>query len=83
MARSFSVHKLQIPTFWTLLLAVVALGKAAVLGASLALAVLGAFDIAFAATASHWLDVLQKEYLNYVAIGGGFIGAVIRAFMRE
>ena len=85
MARSVFVQRhsevqfskeIQFPMFWRNLLVFVTVGKAAIAGTGLALAGLGALDIAFAITANDWLQEIQREYVNYVALGGGAIGAV-------
>ena len=55
----------------------VTIAKAAVVGASLGLAVFGAMNFTFAITASDWLETARKEYLfDYFAMGGGIIGAM-------
>lgn len=86
MVRSISVHPqsdIQFPMFWRNFLTFVAIGKSAVAGAGLALAALGALDIASAASASEWLHEVQKNYLNYAAIGGGITGALLKAFISR
>lgn len=67
--------EIQFPMFWRKLLVFVTIGKGAVAGTGLALAGLGALDIAFAATANDWLQEVQRDYVNYFALGGGAVGA--------
>jgi hypothetical protein len=69
---------MPIPIFWKRFLVLVAIGKAAVAGAGVALAILGAMDIAFALSAKAWLSELKPYYLDVAAIGGGVVGASIR-----
>ena len=71
------------PRFWKRLLGAVAVGKAALGGAGLALAIAGAFNIAAAVTAQHWLHDVQKHYLDYVALGGGVVGGAIGIATRS
>jgi hypothetical protein len=69
---------MTIPAFWTRFLAIVSLAKAAVAGAGLALAALGALDIAFAITARDFLEHIRPHILDYAAVGGGILGAVAK-----
>lgn len=65
-----------IPMHWKYFLLFVVVAKAAVLGASIGLAALGAMDVAVAISASEWLTEAKREYfIDYFAIGGGAIGA--------
>ena len=70
---------MRIPAFWKRLLMVVGLAKAAVAGAGLALAILGAFDIAAAITARDLIAELKPHYLDFAAVGGGVIGIAVRS----
>jgi hypothetical protein len=72
----------QPPPIWRRLLTLVAIGKASVGGAGAALAIAGAFNLAAAITAQHWLKDIEKHYLDYFALGGGIIGAVGGIFSR-
>lgn len=69
---------IKLPPRWRRALLAVTVGKAAVTGAGLALAALGAMNIATAATAHHWLTQFEHEHLNMVAWGGGIAGGVAR-----
>ena len=85
MARSVFVQgstDMQMPVFWKQFLFIVALGKAAIAGAGFALAALGAYDVAFAITASDVLHTVQKEYLNYFALGGGALGMALKIVLK-
>ena len=56
-----------------------ALGQAAVAGAGLGLALLGAHDIAAVATAAQWLNDIQRAYADSIAAaGGGLVGISVR-----
>ncbi len=58
----------------------VALGKAVVAGVGLGIAILGALDIAFAATAREWWASIQPDaLLNYAAASGGAMGFLWQA----
>lgn len=70
---------MNIPHFWRRFLLLVAIGKAAVVGAGIALAALGALDITFALTAKVWMAEIRPYYLDLAALGGGAIGAAARA----
>lgn len=72
---------MPIPAFWSWFLIIVGIGKAAIAGAGVALAALGALDIAFAITARDFLHGLKPYYLDIAAAGGGIIGALVRAFI--
>ncbi len=55
----------------------IALGKATVAGIGAGIALLGALDIAFAATAKEWWESVQPDkLLNYAAASGGVAGFV-------
>lgn len=71
----------QIPSFWRRFLAAVAIGKGAIAGAGVAVGALAALDVAYAITAQDWIRSIQHSYLDEVAIGGGIIGAMVRAFV--
>lgn len=75
-----SITHSEIPMFWTRLMFAVAIGKGAIAGAGLALALLGALDVAMAVTAQQWLKSIQANYLEEITLGGSIIGAVARAF---
>jgi hypothetical protein len=85
MTRSSAVAEVP-PTsasrFWNRLLGAVAVGKAALGGAGAALAIAGAFHVAAAVTAQNWLHDVQKNYLDYVAIGGGVVGGTFSILSR-
>lgn len=68
---------MRVPVFWRRFLCTVAIGKAAVAGASLALALLGVLGMASAITAHDAILEFQKEYVNYFAAAGGVVGGVI------
>jgi hypothetical protein len=74
---------MTIPVFWTRLLMFVSLAKAAIAGAGLAVAVLGALDIAFAVTARDFLEHIRPHFLDFAALGGGVIGVVVRAMIAR
>jgi hypothetical protein len=82
MPRAVSSRTGALPTFWSKLLLVVAIGKAAVGGAGGALAFAGALNIAGAVTAQHWLRDLDRHYLDYFAYTGGVAGALIATGFR-
>ncbi len=60
---------------WRNILLTIAVGKAAVAGAGLALALLGVLGVASAIGAHDTLVAFQKEYFDWVAFGGGVVGA--------
>ena len=59
---------------WNKVITFIALGKATVVGATAGLALLGAMDIAFATTASQWMNDFQTNYFDTFAISGGALG---------
>ena len=64
------------PMIWHYIMIAAATAKAAVVGASLGLAALGALDVAFAVSAQEWLKQIETDlYFNEFAIGGGIVGA--------
>lgn len=66
------------PIFWKRFLTAIAIGKGAIVGATLVLAILGALDIAFALVAQEWLRSVKTAYLDYLEVamvGGGVVGA--------
>jgi len=69
-------NPMQIPTFWRNFLMAIGVGKAAIAGAGLTLAILGAFDIAAAVTAQHWYAQFQHDYLNQITAAGGVAGGI-------
>ncbi|MCK1742226.1 hypothetical protein IVA80_15480 [Bradyrhizobium sp. 139] len=71
-------QKMTFPAFWTRFLIFVSFAKAAVAGAGLALAALGALDVAFAITARDFLDHMRPHVLDYAAISGGILGAIAK-----
>jgi hypothetical protein len=73
---------MQIPAFWSRFLWLVGIGKAAIAGAGVALAALGALDVAFAITAQEIMREIKPHYLDIAAIGGGLVGAIVRVFIR-
>lgn len=86
MVRSLYVQghsEMRIPTFWKNVLLFASVGKAAIAGAGMTLAILGAFDIAFALTASNMLRDFQHQYLDYLTLGGGAVGAVVGFFINK
>ncbi|WP_453951825.1 hypothetical protein [Bradyrhizobium sp. USDA 377] len=74
---------MTIPAFWARFLVFVSLAKAAIAGAGVAVAVLGALDIAFAATAREFLDQVRPHFLDFAAIGGGLLGVVVRTVLAR
>ena len=64
------------PLVWDKIMLFVAIGKSAVVGATVGLAVLGAMDIALAASASAYLQNFQDQYIDTFAIAGGSIGII-------
>jgi drug/metabolite transporter superfamily protein YnfA len=64
------------PAAWRNVLLVVAICKAAIAGAGLTLAAMGALDIAFAIAAQHWIHEIQPHYFDLTTAGGGLIGAI-------
>ena len=61
------------------ILMLVALGKAVVAGIGAGIALLGALDIAFAATAQEWWDGMKVEHwFNVAAVGGGVAGFFVQ-----
>lgn len=68
---------MTVPAFWHTFLMIVAVGKAAIAGAGVALALLGALDIAAAITAQQWMQTVQDQINVITAVGGvagGFLG---------
>lgn len=62
---------------WYNFLRVVALSKALVAGAGFGLAVMGAFDIAFAVAATEWWNAMKPDYLVNVAAATGALGGLV------
>jgi hypothetical protein len=73
---------MTIPAFWTRFLMLVSFAKAAIAGAGLAMAALGALDIAFAITARDFLEHMKPHILDYTAVGGGVLGALAKGLLR-
>ena len=67
----------DIPVTWKTTMMLVAVAKAAVLGASGGLAALGGLDFAFAVAAHDWISEVQRDiFFDYFALGGAFLGTV-------
>jgi hypothetical protein len=75
IAARVSEAPMKIPAFWRKFLLAVAIGKAAIAGAGLALAGLGALDIAAAITAQEWLNAAQAQ-ITLITAGGGIVGGI-------
>jgi hydroxyethylthiazole kinase-like sugar kinase family protein len=71
-----------VPKFWKTFLLVVAIGKTAVAGAGITLALLGALDIAAAITAQHWMQNVQSQ-INAITAAGGVAGGVLGWFLNR
>lgn len=67
---------MQLPVFWRKFLIFVGIGKAAIAGAGLTLAFLGALDIAAAITAQHWWVEHVQANMNAITAGGGVAGGI-------
>lgn len=71
---------------WQKLLMFTALGKAAVVGASLGLALLGALGFAEAVMARDWLNEMQRAYAFDIAAaagaGVGIVGQLAKLYLR-
>jgi hypothetical protein len=75
--------KENIPMAWQQVLAVIVICKAAIAGAGLALAILGALNIVAAISAHEWLESAKHTYaLDAFAVGGGIIGALVKAIFK-
>lgn len=73
----------NLPMSWQKFLMVVAVCKAAIGGAGLALAILGAYNVAAAIAAHDWLVSVQHAYtLDAFAVGGGVIGALVKIIAK-
>lgn len=67
------------PALWRNVMLFVAIGKAGVAGAGLALAMLGVADLASAIGLKSFLDGVPMAYVfDLAALSGGVIGAAIR-----
>src|SRR4051812_6158775 len=55
---------------------IVAIGEAAVVGAGVGVALIGALEIATAITAPLWLTE-AKNYIDYAPLVGGAVGAIV------
>jgi hypothetical protein len=73
----------DIPLTWKRFLMAIAVGKAAIGGAGLALAILGAYNVAAAISAADWLHGVQHAYaLDTFAAAGGVTGAIIKMVFK-
>jgi hypothetical protein len=72
----------DIPKVWRYALEAIALGKAGIAGAGLAIALLGALDIISAATAMHLMHYITIP-LPAVATGGGVIGVIASIILNR
>ncbi|WP_159096870.1 hypothetical protein [Pseudovibrio sp. Alg231-02] len=62
---------------WKMIMGIAAISKAAIVGATLGLATLGALNVTHAAEAVQWLNETKSElFFDYFAIGGGVFGAI-------
>ncbi len=80
--QSSELGQSDMPIYWSNILFFVGIAKAAVAGVGLALAILGALDIATAAAAADWLDKLQDEYFGAYATLGGVVGAAWKIIFK-
>ncbi|MBY5935334.1 hypothetical protein KUV51_20170 [Tateyamaria omphalii] len=64
-------------SLWFSVLRLAALGKAAIVGISLSLALMGAFDVAFAVTAEQWWDSIRPDWIVNVVAATGAVGGII------
>ncbi len=69
---------MQLPEGWRRAMMLVAIGKAAVSGAVVVLAILGALNVASAVAAHDWITTFQKEHLDALVASGGAGGAIFR-----
>jgi hypothetical protein len=68
---------------WQTFFKVAAVCKAAIGGAGLALALLGAWNVAAAVSAHDWLTSVQHTYaLDAFAATGGVLGAAVKLIFR-
>ena len=74
---------MQVPAAWRTFLTIVTIGKGALAGAGLAIALLGLYDVAAAASAQEWLRLLKPYYVDYATAGGGVVGAAITWFINR
>ncbi len=73
----------KVPMTWQKFLMIIAVGKAAIGGAGLALAILGAYNIASAVSAHDWLHAVQQSYaFDAFAAVGGAVGATLKIILR-
>jgi hypothetical protein len=65
----------KIPHAWLQFLYIVGIGKAAIAGAGVAIAILGAMDVVLAITAQDYLRPLKSSWLEEFTLFGGAVGA--------
>lgn len=82
MAKSSDAGRKPGLRLWRRLMMFVAVGKAAVAGAGLTLAGLGALNIAFAIAAHQWVIDFQHQYIDYATGGGAAAGVLAWAWNR-
>ena len=63
--------------FWNRLTLVMALGKAAIAGAGVAIALLGVFDAALAATVTEWWESFEHVRALDIVASFGAVGGII------
>ncbi|RVU14030.1 hypothetical protein [Methylobacterium oryzihabitans] len=74
---------MRVPATWRTFLTIVTIGKGALAGAGAAIALLGLYDVAAAATAQEWLHQLRPASIDAATAGGGVIGAAITWFVNR
>ena len=71
------------PVTWQKFLMFIAIGKAAIGGAGAGLAILGAYNVAAAISATDWIHAVQHAYaFDSIAVVGGIVGAVTKILFK-
>ncbi|MCJ2105613.1 hypothetical protein MKK70_09525 [Methylobacterium sp. E-041] len=74
---------MRVPAAWRTFLTVVTIGKGSLAGAGAAIALLGLYDVAAAASAQEWLHQLKPSYIDAATAGGGLVGGAITWFINR
>jgi hypothetical protein len=73
----------KVPMTWQKIMMIIAICKAAIGGAGLALALLGAYNVAAAVSALDFLHAVKQSYaFDLVAIAGGAIGGAVSVILK-
>lgn len=74
---------MRVPAAWRTFLTVVTICKGSLAGAGAAIALLGLYDVAAAATAQEWLHQLKPAYIDVATAGGGIVGGLATWFINR